>query len=114
MKIHELKDRTVGICVSGGLDSKTITKKLVEEGVRVVCFSADLAQPDEPDIQNIAKKMEPCGAETILVDLKSELLKAKRKQDLQFLASRFADVEQAFEAAKPVVEDRIGTPLLKS
>ena len=73
MKIHELKDRTVGICVSGGLDSKTITKKLVEEGVRVVCFSADLAQPDEPDIQNIAKKMEPCGAETILVDLKSEI-----------------------------------------
>ncbi|MCH2172553.1 argininosuccinate synthase [Myxococcota bacterium] len=76
MKITDLRGRTVGMCVSGGLDSKTITKKLVEEGVKVVCFSADLGQPDEPDIGNIAKKMEPCGAETVLVDLKPQIADA--------------------------------------
>jgi len=73
MKLSDLKGKTVGMCVSGGLDSKTITKKLVEEGVRVICFTADLAQPDEDDIQNIPKKMAPCGAETVVVDLKRQM-----------------------------------------
>ena len=73
MRLNDLKGKTVGMCVSGGLDSKTITKKLVEEGVSVICFTADLAQPDEPDIQNIPKKMAPCGAETVVVDLKNQM-----------------------------------------
>jgi len=73
MKLTDLKGKTVGMCVSGGLDSKTITKKLIEEGVDVICFTADLAQPDEDDIQNIPKKMAPCGAQTVIVDLKNEM-----------------------------------------
>jgi len=76
MKLADLKDKIVGMCVSGGLDSKTVTKKFMEEGVKVICFSADLAQPDEEDIRNVIKKMDPCGAETILVDLKEEMAEA--------------------------------------
>jgi argininosuccinate synthase len=76
MKLAELKGKTVGMCVSGGLDSKTVTKRLMEAGVDVICFSADLAQPDEDDIQNVVKKMQPCGAETVLVDLKAEMAEA--------------------------------------
>ncbi|NQZ55927.1 MAG: argininosuccinate synthase [Lentisphaeraceae bacterium] len=76
MRLSELKGRTVGMCVSGGLDSKTVTKKLKEEGVAVICFSADLAQPDEKDIQDVVRKMDPCGAETVLVDLKDEMADA--------------------------------------
>ena len=76
MKLSELQGRTVGMCVSGGLDSKTVTKKLKEEGVEVICFSADLAQPDEKDIQDVVRKMDPCGAETVLVDLKDEMADA--------------------------------------
>jgi argininosuccinate synthase len=76
MVISELKKQHVGICVSGGLDSKTITKKLVEMGVKVTCFSADLGQPDEKDINDIKKKMAPCGAETNIVDLKAEMAEA--------------------------------------
>ncbi len=76
MVISELKNQHVGICVSGGLDSKTITKKLVEMGVKVTCFTADLGQPDETDINDIRKKMAPCGAETIIVDLKREMAEA--------------------------------------
>ena len=76
MNLSDIKDKTVGVCVSGGLDSKTVTKRLMEENIKVICFSADLAQPDEKDIQDVVRKMDPCGAETILVDLKQEMATA--------------------------------------
>ena len=76
MTIDELKNEKVGICVSGGLDSKAVTKKLVDSGVAAVCFSADLAQGDEEDIAGVGEKMAPCGAETVLVDLKEEMAAA--------------------------------------
>lgn len=63
----------VGVCVSGGLDSKSVSKRLVEEGVKVLAFSADLGQPDEDDIQNVQKRMATCGVDTIIVDLKPEM-----------------------------------------
>lgn len=73
MNIEDLKGHKVGICVSGGLDSKTVTRKLIDMGVDVLCFSADLGQPDETDIQNVVRRMAPCGAETIIVDLKDAM-----------------------------------------
>jgi argininosuccinate synthase len=76
MVITELKGLKVGICVSGGLDSRTITKKMVEMGVNVTCFTADLGQPDEKDINDIKAKMAPCGAETLIVDLKQAMAEA--------------------------------------
>lgn len=76
MVITELKGKKVGVCVSGGLDSRTITKKMVEMGVNVTCFTADLGQPDEVDITDIRKKMDPCGAQTFIVDLKKEMAEA--------------------------------------
>jgi len=76
MLLSELNGETVGICVSGGLDSKTVTRKLVDLGVEVVCFTADLAQPDEDDIAGVAEKMAPCGAETVIVDLKHAMAEA--------------------------------------
>jgi argininosuccinate synthase len=76
MKLEDLKGKKAGMCVSGGLDSKTVTKRLLEEGVDVVCFTADLAQPDEEDINGVIDKMAPCGAKTIVVDLKDEMADA--------------------------------------
>jgi argininosuccinate synthase len=76
MKLADLNNEKVGVCVSGGLDSKTITKKLVDLDVEVVCFAADLAQGDEDDISGVAEKMAPCGADTIIVDLKEEMAEA--------------------------------------
>lgn len=76
MKLEELKGKKVGMCVSGGLDSKTVTKRLMQDGVDVVCFTADLAQPDEEDINGVIDKMAPCGAKTIVVDLKKEMADA--------------------------------------
>ena len=73
MKLSDLSGRKIGICVSGGLDSKTVSKRLMDEGLDIICFTADLAQPDEDDINNIPKKMAPCGVKTIIVDLKDEM-----------------------------------------
>jgi argininosuccinate synthase len=73
MNINDLKDKKIGMCVSGGLDSKTVTKKFMEEGIDVICFTADLAQPDEKNISDVIDKMAPCGAETIVVDVKEEM-----------------------------------------
>ncbi len=63
----------VGVCVSGGLDSKTVCKRLVEEGIDVLAFSADLGQPDESDINNVKARMATCGVDTVIVDLKNEM-----------------------------------------
>ena len=76
MTVTDLKGLTVGACVSGGLDSRTISKVMIEAGVKVVGFSADLGQPDEKNINDIKKRMAPCGVKTIIVDLKKEMAEA--------------------------------------
>ena len=76
MQLEELKNEKVGLCVSGGLDSRTLAKKLGECGVDLLCFTADLAQPDEDDIRQVAVKMAPCGVETVIVDLKEAMAEA--------------------------------------
>ncbi len=73
MNINDLVGRKVGICVSGGLDSKTVTHVLRSASVDVLCFTADLGQPDEDDISGVVEKMAPAGAETFVVDLREEM-----------------------------------------
>ena len=76
MKLAELKNEKVGLCVSGGLDSRTVARKLTDSGVDVLCFTADLAQPDEEDIGGVVDKMAPCGVDTVVVDLKAAMAEA--------------------------------------
>lgn len=76
MKLNDLKHKRVGICVSGGLDSKTVTTRLIQAGVDVVAFTADLDQPDETDIHDIPRRMAPTGAQTQVVDLKAQMAEA--------------------------------------
>ncbi|KAL3914577.1 MAG: hypothetical protein SGPRY_007575 [Prymnesium sp.] len=71
--LERFKGKRVGVCVSGGLDSKTVCKRLVEAGVDVLSFSADLGQPDESDINNVKKRMATCGVDTVIVDLKDDM-----------------------------------------
>ena len=61
MRIEDLAGTTIGAAVSGGLDSCTITRWLVEEGVGVVALTADLGQPDEDDINDVAERMRVAG-----------------------------------------------------
>jgi argininosuccinate synthase len=76
MRIGDLKGEKIGICVSGGLDSKSVTARLIEAGLDVVGFTADLAQPDEVDIEDIPRRMAPAGAETRVIDLKDSMARA--------------------------------------
>ena len=77
MTVDQLKGKTVGAAVSGGLDSCTITRWLVDTGVNVVCFTADLGQPDEENMDEICERMLACGAqEAVIVDAKDELAMA--------------------------------------
>lgn len=74
MNLQDLQDNTVGAAVSGGLDSCTITKWLVDNGVNVVCFTADLGQPDERNVDEIRDRMLACGAkEAVIIDAKDAL-----------------------------------------
>lgn len=76
LTVKDMKDRKIGICVSGGLDSKTIATRLREAGAQVLCFTADLGQPDEKDIHDVVKKMAPCGVDTIVVDIRKPMAEA--------------------------------------
>jgi argininosuccinate synthase len=76
VRLQQLQGKKVGICVSGGLDSKTVAARLKQAGVECICFTADLAQPDEDDIENVREKMRPTGVETVIVDLKQDMARA--------------------------------------
>jgi argininosuccinate synthase len=76
MRIGDLEGEKIGICVSGGLDSKSVTARLVEAGLDVLGFTADLAQPDENDIEDIPRRMAPTGAETRVINLKDSMARA--------------------------------------
>lgn len=72
--VADLKGKTVAAAVSGGLDSCTLTRWLTDNGVQVVCFIADLAQPDEPNFDNAKKRLLIAGAkEVVIVDGKNAL-----------------------------------------
>jgi argininosuccinate synthase len=75
--ISELKGKVVAFAGSGGLDSVTIIRWMSAQGVRVVCFTADFAQPDETDLSAVAERMKACGAEAVhVIDLKERLARA--------------------------------------
>jgi argininosuccinate synthase len=70
----DLKGQLVAFCASGGLDSCTVTHWLTQQGVRVITFTADLGQPDEPDLDAVAERMRQCGAEeAVIVPLRDEM-----------------------------------------
>ncbi|HEU0117641.1 MAG TPA: argininosuccinate synthase [Alphaproteobacteria bacterium] len=74
MNVKDLKGQTIAFAASGGLDSCTITHWLTENGVKVVAFTADLAQPDETDFGSIEKRMRACGAvDFVAVPLQKEM-----------------------------------------
>ncbi len=74
--LDDLKGMVAGTCVSGGLDSRTIAKVMMEAGVKVIGFTGGIGQPDEKDINDVAKRMAPTGIETVIVDLRNEMADA--------------------------------------
>ncbi|HEY6960802.1 MAG TPA: argininosuccinate synthase [Gaiellaceae bacterium] len=64
----------VGIAFSGGLDTSCALAWMRENGAIPYAFTADLAQPDEPDVAAIPAKAKTYGAEdAIVVDCREAL-----------------------------------------
>ncbi len=77
MQVCDLKGKTIAFAASGGLDSCTITRWLADEGVNVVCFTADLAQPDEKSLDEVRDRMLASGtADFVLLPLQTALAEA--------------------------------------
>jgi argininosuccinate synthase len=65
----------VGIAFSGGLDTTVAIAWMREKGAVPYALTADLGQPDEPDVAAIPSRATAVGAEeAILVDCKAELV----------------------------------------
>jgi argininosuccinate synthase len=65
----------VGIAFSGGLDTTVAIAWIREKGALPYALTADLGQPDEPDVEAIPARATAVGAEAaILVDCKAELV----------------------------------------
>ncbi len=62
MRDQELIGKHIGGAVSGGLDSCTATAWLRENGALPHCFTVDLGQPDESNLDDVPKRMLACGA----------------------------------------------------
>lgn len=64
----------IGIAFSGGLDTRAAVAWLTEQGMQVCAYTADLAQPDETDINAIPKIATDHGAITArLIDCREPL-----------------------------------------
>ncbi|TAJ87783.1 MAG: argininosuccinate synthase [Reyranella sp.] len=66
MNVHDLKGERMAFAASGGLDSCTIVHWLSANGVKVVCMTADLGQPDETSFDEIGKRMLASGADAFV------------------------------------------------
>ena len=65
----------VGIAFSGGLDTTVAVAWIREKGAIPYAVTADLGQPDEPDVSGIPSRATEVGAEeAFLVDCKPELV----------------------------------------
>jgi argininosuccinate synthase len=84
--LADLKGQTVAFAASGGLDSCTVTKWLTENGVKVVCFTADIAQPDETDFSTIEKRMRASGAADYVAIPLHDVIAAAGVEVIQFQA----------------------------
>lgn len=67
MKAQDFQGQTIAFAGSGGLDSCTITRWLTDMGVDVICFTADLGQPDEEDVSAIRDRMLTAGAKDFVL-----------------------------------------------
>ncbi len=84
--VADLKGKTVAFAASGGLDSCTVTKWLTENGVTVVAFTADIGQSDEPDFNDVGRRMRACGASDFVAIPLHEMIAQSGVEVIQFQA----------------------------
>jgi argininosuccinate synthase len=73
MLFSEIRDESVGICVSGGLSSLAVAGYLAETGIDTTAFVADLGQAPQEEISALARSLNSAGLKTVVVDLRDEM-----------------------------------------
>ena len=76
----------IAFAASGGLDSCTVTRWLSERGVRVVAITADIAQPDEANFDEIETRMRASGASDYIALPLHDMIAESGIELLQFQA----------------------------
>ena len=68
-------DERVGIAFSGGLDTSVAVAWMRHHGAIPCAYTADLGQPDEPDLDDVQQRAKQYGAELArIIDCKEELV----------------------------------------
>jgi argininosuccinate synthase len=67
VRYQDLVGKHIGGAVSGGLDSCTATMWLRERGAMPHCFTVDLGQPDESNLDDVPRRMLASGAVEAIV-----------------------------------------------
>ena len=66
----------VGIAFSGGLDTSAAVAWMRDKGAIPYAYTADLGQPDEPDLEGVPERAKQYGAEAArIVDCRPELVR---------------------------------------
>jgi argininosuccinate synthase len=84
--VADLKGQTVAFAASGGLDSCTVTKWLTEHDVKVICFTADIAQPDEANFDEVETRMRASGAADYIAVKLHDMIAESGLEVMQFQA----------------------------
>ncbi|KAF2870255.1 argininosuccinate synthase [Massariosphaeria phaeospora] len=92
----------VCLAYSGGLDTSTILKWLIEEGYQVVCFLADVGQ-DEPWKQVEEKALKIGAEKMVILDLKKEFVEELCFRAIQCNASYEGTYLLGTSLARPVI-----------
>jgi len=104
----------VGIAFSGGLDTSAALAWMRHKGALPYAYTADLAQPDETDYQDIVARARQCGAEGArLVDCR-EALVHEGLIALQCGAFHIASAGRTYFNTTPLGRAVTGTVLVKA
>ncbi|UDU18799.1 hypothetical protein [Sinorhizobium meliloti] len=78
-----------------------LNQRLLDLHQRIDVFSLGLTDEDKEKVADV---------KAALANMKIEAAQAKSKADLPYFTGRLAQFENAYQAARPIVERKIGTP----
>ena len=106
--------KKVGIAFSGGLDTSAAIAWMRDKGAIPYCYTADLAQPDEKDYNDIARRAKEYGAELArLIDCR-ELLVAEGIAAIQCGAFHITTAGKPYFNTTPLGRAVTGTKLVQA
>ncbi len=104
----------IAIAFSGGLDTRTAALWLTERGMKVYAYTADLAQPDEKDVQDIAKEALRHGAVAARVLDTREAIAREGILALQTGAFHLATAGRKYYNTTPLGRAVTGTAIVRA